>query len=216
MTRTVVLFDLDGTLVNSNASVARCWKNLADRAGFDVSVLSDLHGIPARAFIKMLLGPQRESEYEELSQWHLEQECQDTHDTFAFPVAMPLIEWIDNNPAAEWGIVTSCERVLALARLNATGLPVPEMLISANDVEHGKPHPEPYLKGAAALAQPGDRVIVVEDAPAGIRSGLDAGATVLAVTTSHEAAKLTHATEIVETLGGVLAYLQQLDANDSK
>lgn len=208
MARKVVLFDLDGTLVNSNASVARCWAALAERAGFDVNILSDLHGIPARAFIKMLLGPSRADEVEEMTAWHLKQECEDVHDTFAFPDAMELITWIDSNPDAVWGIVTSCERELVLARLAATGLPVPEVLITANDVEHGKPHPEPYLKGAAALAEPGDEVFVIEDAPAGVRSGIDAGATVLAVTTSHEAAKLTHATEIVHTLTGVLEYLK--------
>lgn len=209
MSRKVVLFDLDGTLVNSNASVARCWEALAQKAGFDVSILSDLHGIPARAFIKMLLGPERESEVDEMTAWHLQRECEDTHDTFAFPDAMPLLEWIDANPEAVWGIVTSCERELALARLNATGLPIPEVLITASDVAHGKPDPEPYLKGAAALARPGDEVFVIEDAPAGVQSGLSAGATVLAVTTSHSADKLTHATVTVETLTGALEYLQQ-------
>ena len=108
MTRTVVLFDLDGTLVNSNESVARCWQRLADRAGFDVSVLSDLHGIPARTFIEMLLGPSRADEVAELTAWHLRQECEDVEGTFAFADAMPLIEWIDAQPEVEWGIVTSC------------------------------------------------------------------------------------------------------------
>lgn len=208
MTRTVVLFDLDGTLVNSNESVARCWQRLADRAGFDVSVLSDLHGIPARTFIEMLLGPSRADEVAEMTAWHLRQECEDVEGTFAFADAMPLIEWIDAQPEVEWGIVTSCERELAMARLNATGLPIPEMMVTASDVTHGKPHPEPYLKGAALLAKPGDHVVVIEDAPAGIQSGLDAGATVLAVTTSHAADRLRHATEIVETLTGVLNYLK--------
>ena len=209
MPRTVVLFDLDGTLVNSNESVARCWQRLADRAGFDVSILSDLHGIPARSFIEMLLGPARADEVAEMTAWHLRQECEDVEGTFAFADAMPLIEWIDRQPNVEWGIVTSCERELALARLNATGLPVPEMMVTASDVTHGKPQPEPYLKGASLLGEPGDHVVVVEDAPAGIQSGLDAGATVLAVTTSHAAERLRHATMIVETLSGVLEYLKE-------
>lgn len=204
-----MLFDLDGTLVNSNASVARCWQALAQRAGFDVDILSDLHGIPARAFIKMLLGPERADEVDEMTAWHLQQECEDTHDTFAFPDALPLLNWIEANPNAVWGIVTSCERELALARLNATGLPIPEVLVTASDVTHGKPDPEPYLKGAAALAQPGDEIFVIEDAPAGVQSGISAGATVLAVTTSHSADKLRHATVTVGTLTGVLEYLQQ-------
>ena len=208
MPRTLVLFDLDGTLVNSNESVARCWARLADRAGFDVSVLSDLHGIPARAFIQMLLGPSRADEVAEMTAWHLKQECEDVEGTFAFPDAMPLISWIDEQPDVEWGIVTSCERELALARLNATGLPIPAMMVTANDVTHGKPHPEPYLLGAHQLGQPGDHVVVVEDAPAGVQSGLDAGAVVLAVSTSHEAGRLGHATQIVGNLTGVLDYLK--------
>jgi len=202
-----VLFDLDGTLVNSNASVARTWKRLADAAGFDESRLHSLHGIPAKAFIRTLLGEARVDEVAYWTQWHLDNECEDVGDVVAYPAANHLLQWLTDQADFDWGIVTSCQRPLALARMNAAGLVVPEVFITADDVQHGKPHPEPYLLGMQRIGARADQSFVVEDAPNGIRSGIDAGAIVLAVTTSHPAAEVGHAHAVVETLEGVLDYL---------
>jgi sugar-phosphatase len=57
-------------------------------------------------------------------------------------------------------------------------------MITSNDITHGKPHPDPYLKGAAVLGVASTECIVLEDVPAGIRSGKAAGARVIAFTTT--------------------------------
>ena len=207
MIRKIVLLDLDGTLVDSGASVARCWQRLAKEAGVGREVIRDLQGMPSRATIERLLGEERTDEVEAWAKRHLQLECEDVGDIVAYADARPLLEWLDSRADAAWGIVTSCGRPLAHARLAAAGLPVPETLVTADDVERGKPDPAPYLTGAAALARVGDALYVVEDAPAGVVAGLRAGAAVLAVTTTHEASKLTQAHSIVRSLAGVREYL---------
>jgi sugar-phosphatase len=87
-------------------------------------------------------------------------------------------------PADRWTIVTSCTRPLALVRLRVAGLPVPEKLITSTDIVNGKPHPEPYLKGASLLGVAGQECVVFEDAPAGIRAAKAANARVIALQTT--------------------------------
>lgn len=210
MARFAVLFDLDGTLVDSTESVARCWDRLANAAGFDVTVLDELHGIPARKFIETLLGPDRQDEFDHWTEWHLRQEVEDVDGTIAYPGALPLIHWIESHPDFTWGIVTSCQRELAVARLKAASLPIPEVFVTFDDVTLGKPDPEPYLLGSKLIGIPAAECFVVEDAPAGVTAGMAAGATVLAVTTTHSHGVLRHASHIVDTLEGALAHLQGL------
>ena len=87
-------------------------------------------------------------------------------------------------PQDKWAIVTSCTRDLAEVRIKAAGVPRPAVIITSTDVTNGKPHPEPYLKGAEKLGLRGDECVVIEDAPAGIRAGKAAGAKVIAVKTT--------------------------------
>jgi sugar-phosphatase len=89
--------------------------------------------------------------------------------------------------------VTSCTRPLAGVRIGAAGLPMPSYLVTSTDVKHGKPDPEPYLKGAQILGLPASECIVIEDAPAGIRAGKAAGARVLALRTTASDAELQQA-----------------------
>ncbi|MEY4347635.1 MAG: hypothetical protein RIS43_54 [Actinomycetota bacterium] len=208
MTKYAVLFDLDGTLVDSSESVARCWDRLAEAAGFEVGVLDELHGIPARQFIATLLGPERESEFDHWTAWHLRNEVEDVGGTVAYPGARALFDWIESHPDFRWGIVTSCQRELAVARLRETGLPIPEVFVTFDDVTNGKPHPEPYLLGATLMGLDSSQTFVIEDAPAGVTAGISAGAKVLAVTTTHAHCVLRHATEIVNTLEGALEYFK--------
>jgi sugar-phosphatase len=87
-------------------------------------------------------------------------------------------------PLTRWAIVTSCTRPLAEVRIRTAGLPVPPIMITSSDITNGKPHPEPYIKGALALGFAAADCVVVEDVPAGIRSGKASGGRVIALRTT--------------------------------
>jgi sugar-phosphatase len=108
-------------------------------------------------------------------------EIEDLEGVVPLPGALELLASL---PDDRWTIVTSCTRRLAEVRIQAAGLPLPKNLITSNDITHGKPHPEPYLTAASILGFPIEDCIVVEDAPAGIRSGKAAGARVIAFRTT--------------------------------
>jgi sugar-phosphatase len=96
-------------------------------------------------------------------------------------------------PEDRWTIVTSCTRPLAEVRIKAAGLPLPRKMITSNDIQHGKPNPEPYLKGASILGFPAQECVVLEDVPAGVRAGKSAGARVIAFTTTVHSSALRQA-----------------------
>jgi mannitol-1-/sugar-/sorbitol-6-phosphatase len=102
-----------------------------------------------------------------------------------------------------WAVVTSGTRSLATARLRHTGLPIPQVLIGAEDVEKGKPDPECYLTGAQLLRASAERCVVVEDTPAGIQAAWSAGMMTVAVATTHRASELSDADALVRTLDDV-------------
>lgn len=116
-----------------------------------------------------------------------QRELEDISDVVALPGAKELLRAL---PEDRWTIVTSATRQLAEVRLRVAGLPVPKHFITASDLQNGKPHPEAYQKGAAALHIPPRDCLVVEDAPSGVRSGKAAGARVLALSTTIPAAEL--------------------------
>jgi sugar-phosphatase len=121
-------------------------------------------------------------------------EASDTDGVSAFAGAAELLRSL---PEGSWAVATSGTRLTATSRLKQTGLSTPGVLITANDIGHGKPHPEPYLLAAQGLGiNPAD-CVVVEDAPAGVGSGRAAGARVVGVTTSHTAEELAGADVIV-------------------
>ena len=129
-------------------------------------------------------------------------ELADTADLVILPGARELLASL---PPDRWTIVTSATRRLLLGRLAAAGLPVPANLVAADDVTHGKPHPEPYLRGAAILGIAPADCIVVEDAPAGITAGRAAGCRVLGILGTHPCAELHEATWVVQSLADVVA-----------
>src|SRR5215813_2118521 len=174
------LFDLDGVLVDSTPAVARCWTKWAVLHGFPNpdEIVRLAHGRPSIATMRELLpNSDYEAENRQMERWEIE----DVSDVVALPGAVELLRAL---PADRWAIVTSCTRPLAEVRIKAGRLPRPERLVTSNDITRGKPDPEPYLKGAAALGIAANDCIVVEDAPAGIRSGKAAGASVLALQTT--------------------------------
>ena len=182
---TGVLFDLDGVLVDSTPAVARVWSKWAQRHGFNADeVVRQAHGRPSIATIRELLpNADHEAENREVERGEIE----DVEGVIPLPGALEFLRAL---PADRWVIATSCTRALALVRIRAAGLPEPQRLITSNDVIHGKPSPEPYLRAANSLGADPMRCLVIEDAPAGIRAGKAAGARVFAVRTTAPDAEL--------------------------
>ena len=174
-----ILFDLDGVLIDSTPAVARVWTKWATEHGFDPkTVVRHAHGRPSIATVEAFL-PQADLQAENLK---LEQaEIEDLDGVVPLPGAKELLDAL---PPERWTIVTSGTRPLAEVRLRAAGLQVPQRMVTASDITNGKPDAEPYLKGAAALGLAAEDCMVIEDAPAGVRSGKTAGAAVLAVRTT--------------------------------
>jgi len=174
-----VLFDLDGVLIDSTPAVTRVWHRWAVEHGFDPETVVHLaHGRPSRITIGELLpNADINRENREVER----REMEDLEGVVLLPGAGQLLNSL---PRERWTIATSCTRALAEVRLRAAGLPIPKAMITASDVEIGKPDPEPYLKAAAKLGFPAADCIVVEDAPAGVRAGKAAGARVIAFLTT--------------------------------
>src|ERR1700733_4788005 len=193
-----ILFDLDGVLVDSTRAVDREWREWARRKGVDGdAVMAIAHGVRTIEVIQRV-APHLEAEAEVLELESREADHQEG--VRVMPGAGALVHSI---PEGRWGVVTSGTRLLASARLRFCGLPVPKVLVTADDVEHGKPHPEPYLKGAQRLGvEPAD-CLVIEDAPAGIRSARVGGFKVVGITSTYPASKLGEADVVVTGLSQV-------------
>ncbi|EMD6813094.1 sugar phosphatase [Citrobacter koseri] len=175
------LFDLDGTLVDSLPVVERTWCNWADRFGLTHDeVLSFIHGKQAITSLRHFMAGKPEEEIA-AEFTRLEQiEATDTAGIVALPGAVELLNHL-NKAGIPWAIVTSGSMPVARARHQAAGLPAPEVFVTAERVKRGKPEPDAYLLGAQLLGLSPQECAVVEDAPAGILSGLAAGCHVIAV-----------------------------------
>jgi mannitol-1-/sugar-/sorbitol-6-phosphatase len=194
-----ILFDLDGVLMDSRVAVERAWERWATGHGIDpIAVLAQAHGrrtIDTIRAIAPLLDIEAEARLLEVA------ESVDFDGVTTLPGAAELLEAL---PAGSWTVVTSGTRALATGRLAHGGLPIPERLITAEDVERGKPDPQPYLAGAAALGIDSADCLVIEDAPAGIEAGKAAGMTVIALVTTFEASALVAADYVVGSLSDVV------------
>ena len=193
-----ILFDLDGVLVDSTGSVDRQWRAWAREHGIDEQKVIDVaHGVRTIEVIRRV-APHIHAETEVL---RLEQREADDHDGVSL---MPgAVELVGSIPEGQWGVVTSGTRLLASARLQWAGLPVPRVLVTAEDVSHGKPDPEPYLKGAQLLGAKPEDCLVIEDAPAGIQSALAGGMKVVGLTSTYGAPQLRAADAVVKKLAQV-------------
>jgi len=176
-----LLFDMDGVLIDSTPAVARVWHRWAVERGLDPQeVVAHAHGRPSLTTVREYLpNADHQAENREVER----REIADLEGVVPLPGALELLASL---PADRWTIVTSCTRPLAEVRLRAAGLPLPKNLITSNDITHGKPHPEPYEKGAAVLGFPPGECIVLEDVPAGVRAGKAAGARVIGFKTTVE------------------------------
>jgi len=182
------LFDLDGVLVDSRAVVERVCRLWAQRHGLDPEkVLRIAHGRRSRDTVRTA-APHLEADLE--AAWIDAVELADVAGLSAVAGAGALLAAL---PTASWAVVTSCGRPLAERRLTAVGLPIPTVVVTSEEVAHGKPAPDGYQLGAKRLGQDPATCVVFEDAPAGIAAGRAAGARVIGLTTMLAAADLTGA-----------------------
>lgn len=195
-----VLFDMDGILISSLGSVERSWTKWAQMRGVDpVYACSIIHGRRAiDSIIKLRpdLDPLPELKILE------DMEIGDNDGLSVLPGVLDLLASLPKN---RWTVVTSATERLARARLAAGGVPVPERLITADQVTEGKPHPAPFLAGAALLGFVPQECVVFEDSASGAEAGRAAGCTVVATTFSHSVEALYAAHYLVPDLTGVTA-----------
>jgi sugar-phosphatase len=176
-----LLFDMDGTILSSIAAAERVWGDWARRHGLDVATfLPTIHGVRVVETIRRLDLPGVDADAEAAAITLAE--MADVAGIEAIGGASRLLASL---PMDRWAIVTSAPRILALRRIAAAGLPVPAVLVTADDVVHGKPAPDGFLLAAARLGVSAQDCLVFEDAPAGIAAAEAAGATVVVVTATH-------------------------------
>jgi len=181
--------------VDSTRQVDREWREWARRKGVDGdAVMAIAHGVRTIEVIRQV-APHLDAEAEAAAI-----ENHEAHDQTGVVVMPGALELVQSIPVDRWGVVTSGSKLLAQNRLRHCGLPVPEALVTSDDVTNGKPHPEPYLKGAQRLGFAPADCLVIEDAPAGIQSGHAGGMKVIGVASTYGAGELREADAVVEGL----------------
>jgi sugar-phosphatase len=174
-----ILFDMDGTLVDSTACVERVWREWAIRRGVDVQALMAVAHGRQNPDVLRLVAPHLDAEAESAALIEEEERCRD-----GITAVAGAAQLLSALPADRWAIVTSAWQRLAEIRLACARLPLPPVLVTADDTPRSKPHPDGYLEAAARLgADPAD-CLVIEDAHAGIEAGRAAGMTVLGIATT--------------------------------
>lgn len=187
---------MDGTLVDSGASVLRAWRWLATELDQPFELFAEyLHGIPAGQVLAEVLPDLPADQREQLASALNDRQVEDTSDVIAVAGALAALDAL---PTARWAVVTSAPLALARSRIQAAGLPLPRNLITSETVQLGKPAPDPYLAAIERIGVPAERCLVVEDSVAGVTAGVAAGCPVLGVLTTSDG------------LDGVLAVISDL------
>jgi sugar-phosphatase len=178
-----VVFDMDGVVIDSGDAYARHWRAWGAEHGIDYDTqIAHVHpGRPPVETVR-IVAPHLDPEVESVAFNERLDADEDEDAISAMPGAAALLASL---PAGRWTIATSAYGPIARQWLARVGLPVPPALVTVDDIENGKPAPDPYLKAAANLGVDPARCLVVEDAPAGITAAKAAGATVLALRTTH-------------------------------
>jgi sugar-phosphatase len=193
-----ILLDVDGVLVDSNPLAERHWRIWAGRHGLDAApILAAHHGRPTAETIREF-APHLDAEAEALEKES--NEADELEGLAAYDGAARIMNAL---PRDRWAIVTSATRRTATLRLRHLGLPIPDAFVTSDDIQRGKPAPDPYLLAATKLSIDPADCVVIEDAPAGIVSGKSAGARVIAVTSTNPAHALENADLIVARLADV-------------
>jgi len=193
-----VLFDMDGILVSSLGSVERSWSKWAELRGVSPELTCrTAHGrraIETVAIMRPDLNAEQELKVIE------DIEVEDNEGLTVLPGVLAMLSAL---PADRWTVVTSATERLARARMGVGGVPLPQKLVAADFVTRGKPHPEPFLTGAALLGFDPKDCVVFEDSASGAKAGRAAGCTVVATTFSHPVESLDAAHYLVEDLTGM-------------
>ena len=196
-----VLFDLDGTLVDSTPAVVRSWSGWARDRGLPEPDLVGNHGRPAADLVRKMVAPR---DFDAALAEFAAREVADVDGIVPMPGAAEFFAAV---PEHRLAVVTSGVRALATARLRAAGFPLPAVLVTFDDVENGKPHPEPFLRAAQRLGvRPAD-CLAVEDAPPGLAAARAAGCATLALTGTHDAGRLS-ADAVVNTFAGLIVHVE--------
>lgn len=201
-----LLFDNDGVLVDSTSSVSGSWGEWAKKYAPGFVLDYSHHGRPARDIVRSLVAEEMfDQAYQEINELEIELSAS----TVALPGAIELVSSLE---PGKWTIVTSASPALATVRLNAAGIPIPKELVTAYDIERGKPHPDPYIKGAENLGLSPADCIVFEDAPSGVKAGIAAGARVIGI---GEEVLETAAEIVIKNLSGISFRDNHLSIPDS-
>ena len=187
LTCKAILFDMDGTLVDSTRVVELAWTRWAERNDVPLeAVLSFSHGRPSSATMNHFFPAQDNTQ--ELEEMALREETV-AEGILAVPGALEIVNALQQD---QWAIVTSAWRTLAETRVRAAGLPLPKILVPVDEIRNGKPDPEGFLNAARQLGVAPADCLVFEDTRPGIDAGLSAGMQVVALLTTMPAASLQH------------------------
>ncbi|MET0419629.1 MAG: HAD-IA family hydrolase [Actinoplanes sp.] len=202
-----VLFDIDGTLVDSTQTVTTIWREVASRYGVDAEpILKVCHGRRDEDVVPEFFSPDLvASVVREIADLEL------LHADLVKPIrgAASVLNSVTED---RWAVVTSGSRALMTARMHGAGLKIPTVFVAADDVSQGKPHPEGYLLAASQLGVDATWCVVVEDSPAGVAAGKAAGAAVVALAGTHAPESLTSADAVIENLNELSRAVKSLPA----
>jgi mannitol-1-/sugar-/sorbitol-6-phosphatase len=196
-----VLFDMDGTLVSSDAAVERAWMSWAAEYGVDgAEAITLAHGSPSEPTVRKLLPHLDEEAIAVATARELELQYDDLSDVIAAPGAAEVLAVITGR-GLPWAVVTSADGRLARARLGAAGIE-PPVLVTTDDIAAGKPDPAGYRRAAELLGVPASRCLVVEDADVGIMAGRAAGAWTAGLRGLDADLRIADLSELAELLRG--------------
>ena len=190
-----LLFDLDGVLVDSTACIENTWRSWSALHGLDAEVVVHVaHGRRAEETV-LRMAPHLDAAREVAALVALESTT--STGVCEFAGARNLLASL---PVQSWAVVTSGVRVVAEHRLRLVGLPIPRIMVCADEVARGKPEPDGYLAAASQLGVASGDCVVVEDAPAGIAAAVAARMRVIAIATTHDPAELCGANAFAEAV----------------
>ncbi|MBX2820749.1 MAG: HAD-IA family hydrolase [Rhodothermaceae bacterium] len=193
-----IIFDMDGVLVDSEVLNEKHWKLWAEKEHVSLEwIMSIHHGVPAEQTITTV-APHLDAATE--ARWFEENLSKDLDGLLAFEGVHELLSGL---PEGKWAIGTSAPKIIAFNRMEYLKLPVPPVVVTIDDVENGKPAPDPYLKAARGMGIDPEHCIVIEDAPAGIKAAKTAGARVIAIPTTNGADALSEADAVVSRFADI-------------